>query len=149
MALTLEDKWAIQEVVNRFCHYSDYGDWDRLRALYTPDSVTELVGLNTRFDGPDQQLIHAQHSYENAQGRNRHYNHNLVIDEVSDDEAWARYYIQQLMAQEQYGATQLGATARMEDRLVRTADGWKIAERRFNGDQSFQLSAEEMENYAS
>jgi hypothetical protein len=44
-------------------------------------------------------------------------------------------------------ATVLGATARMEDRLVRTPEGWKIAQRRFHPDQSFQLSEEELENY--
>lgn len=147
MVLTLEDKWAIQEIVNRFCHYSDYGEWDRLRALYTEGAVTELVGLDTRFTGAEQQVIHARHSFDHAGGRNRHYNHNLVIDAISADEAWARYYIQQLIALDQFGTTQLGSTARMEDRLVRTGEGWKIAERRFHGDQTFQLSADEMAHY--
>ena len=145
--LTLEDNWAIQDVINRSSHHADYGEWDRMRALYTEDCVTELVGLNTRFVGADQQVIHSQHSYEYARGKNRHYNHNLVIDAVSDDEVWARYYIQQLIAHDEFGKTQIGATARMEDRLVRTAEGWRIAERRFHGDQVFQLSEEEMKNY--
>ena len=149
MTLTLEDKWAIQEVVNRSCHYSDYGEWDLMRSLYTDDCVTELVGLNTSFTGPDEHIIHAQHSYENAKGRNRHYNHNLVIDEVSADEAWARYYIQQFAPHEQYGMSQIGATARMEIRMVRTADGWKKATCRFHGDQVFQLSEAEMEKYSA
>lgn len=148
MALTLDDKWAIQDLVNRFCHYSDYGEWDKLRALYTDTATTELVGLNTRFRGPDEQVLHAQHSFEHARGKNRHYNHNLIIDETSDDdEAWARYYIQQLAAQDAPGATGLGVTARMEDRVVRTAAGWRIAERRFHCDQTFQLSAEELAQY--
>ena len=120
-----------------------------MRSLYTDDCVTELVGLNTSFTGPDEHIIHAQHSYENAKGRNRHYNHNLVIDEVSADEAWARYYIQQFAPHEQYGMSQIGATARMEIRMVRTADGWKKATCRFHGDQVFKLSEAEMEKYSA
>jgi hypothetical protein len=149
MALTLEDKWAIQEVINRFCHWSDYGEWDKLRGLFTADCVTELVGLDTRFCGPDQQVTHARHSDEHARGRNRHYNHNLVIDPVGDGQAWARYFIQQLVAEQEYGKTQLGATGRIEDRLLRTADGWKIAERRVHMDQVFRLSEDELANYRS
>ena len=147
MGLSLEDKWAIQDLVNRYCHYADYGEWEKLRALHTEDVVTNVVGLDVAFRGPDEQVLDAQQSFEHTGGKNRHYNHNLIIDETSGDEAWARYYVQQLAAQDTPGATVLGVTLRAEDRVVRTAAGWRIAERRVTCDQSFGLSEEETGGY--
>ena len=148
MTMPFSDFYEIQDVVNRCCHYGDYGDWDRLRDLHTDDCITELVGLDTRFVGVDQQITHAQHSYNFARGKNRHYNHNLIIDMTSNDEAVATYYIQQLIAHDTYGKTQIGSTAKMEDKLIRTNKGWKVAGRRFYGDQVFQLSEEELKDLA-
>lgn len=146
--LSLEDRLDIQELVNRFCHYSDYGEWDKLHALYTNDVVTELVGLGHAFrGGPEHQVIHAKYSFDQSGGRNRHYNHNLIIDAVSADEALACYYVQQFRAPAALGGITIQVTARLEDRVVRTSDGWRIKYRRFMGDQAFMLSADELALY--
>lgn len=149
MGLSLEDKWAIQDLVNRYCHYSDHGEWQKLRALFTDDVIMDVVGLDIVLRGPDEQVGDARRSFTRTRGKNRHYNHNLIIDETSSDEAWARYYIQQLVAQDTVGDTPLGVTLRMEDRVLRTVAGWRIAERRVICDYSYRLSDDEMADFAT
>ena len=52
--ISTEDRLAIGELVAKFCHYSDYGDWEKLASLYTPDIVTEM---ETRLESPQAMLL--------------------------------------------------------------------------------------------
>jgi len=81
MTITLEDKADIAELIARFAHYSDFGDWDALAKLYVPEVETEMEGIPLRFRGIDEQIEHAKVSDQQTQGKNRHYNFNLFISE--------------------------------------------------------------------
>jgi hypothetical protein len=79
--LTIEDKIAIQELIARFAHCSDYADWAELEKLYAPDVVTEMEGIPMSYTGIAEQIEHAKESDRRAAGKNRHYNFNLYVEE--------------------------------------------------------------------
>lgn len=136
--LTLEDKFDIHELIARFAHCSDYGDWVGMEALYTPDIVTELAGIAIKYEGVAAQIEHAKASDQQANGKNRHYHFNIVIEDGAAG-TFATYYIVNVNA----GATPMGAaivvTGRHRDRVVKTAQGWKFAHRFLTFDQSVSL----------
>lgn len=136
--LTLADRLEIQELIARFAHGSDYGDWGALRGLYTPDVVTETVGLPIRYDGIEAQLEHARISAEQTGGKNRHLYFNLVL-EPDGDAVIAHYCVVNVNAGAKPMEARIVVTGRMRDRVVKTADGWRIAHRTFSPDQSFDL----------
>lgn len=137
--LTIEDKFEIQEIVARFAHYSDYGDWAAMETLYTPEILTEMEGIAMKYEGIATQIAHAQASYAQANGKNRHYHFNLIIDE-SDAGVFANYFIVNVNA----GSVPLGAqivvTGRHRDRVVKTGTGWKFAHRFLTFDQAVSLT---------
>jgi hypothetical protein len=139
MMLTIEDKFEIQELVARFAHCSDYGDWRGMEALYMPDVVTEMDGIAMKYEGIAAQIAHAQASDEQAQGKNRHYHFNLVIEETGG-EVFANYFIVNVNA----GSTPMGAqivvTGRHRDRVEKTREGWKFAHRFLTFDQTVSLN---------
>lgn len=137
--ITLEDKIAIQELVARFAHCSDYGDWEGLEKLYTDDVVTEMEGIPLTYDGIAQQVEHAKESDRQAGGKNRHYNFNLYIEEEGDA-VYAKYFFVNANAGGAPMSAQIVTTGRMKDTVVKTGDGWKIARRYVTFDQTFELN---------
>lgn len=137
--LTIEDKFDIQQLVARFAHCSDYGDWAGMEALYTSDIVTEMDGIEIKYEGIAAQIAHAKASDEQAQAKNRHYHFNLVIEESGED-VFANYFIVNVNA----GSTPMGAqivvTGRHRDRVVKTQGGWKFAHRFLTFDQNVSLT---------
>jgi ketosteroid isomerase-like protein len=137
--LTIEDKIAIQELIARFAHCSDYADWAELEKLYAPDVVTEMEGIPMSYTGIAEQIEHAKESDRRAAGKNRHYNFNLYVEE-ENGQVFANYFFMNVNAGAAPMAAQIVVTGRMKDTVVKTADGWKIARRFVRFDQSFELS---------
>lgn len=136
--LTVEDKMEIQELVARFAHCSDYGDWTGMEALYTPDIVTEMEGIEMRYEGIPAQIEHAQVSDRQANGKNRHYHFNLVIEE-EDDGVFAKYFIVNVNAGSSPMSAQIVVSGRHRDRVVKAEGRWKFAHRFLTFDQSVTL----------
>jgi len=138
--ITLEDKLAIGELVARFAHCSDYGDWDTLATLYTNDIETEMEGIPLRFRGIDEQIEHAKVSEQQTAGKNRHYNFNLFIVE-EEGEVRAHYMFMNVNAGGTPMAANIVVSGRMRDTVVKTGDGWKIARRLVRFDQDVTVTA--------
>lgn len=136
--ITAEDKFAIQELIARFTRCSDYGDWDGLAALYTPDVVTEMEGIALRYEGIEAQVHHAQESDRQAEGKNRHYNFNLVVADESD-KIFAEYNFMNVNAGHAPMSAKIVVTGRQRDTVVKADGAWKIAHRFVRFDQSFDL----------
>jgi ketosteroid isomerase-like protein len=136
--ITLEDKIAIQELVARFTRCSDFGDWEGLARLYTPDVVTEMEGIAIRYEGIKAQVDHARQSDENAEGKNRHYNFNLIVSE-DNGQVFADYAFMNVNAGHAPMSSKIVVTGRQRDTVVKTGEGWKIAHRFVQFDQSFSL----------
>lgn len=137
--LTIEDKFEIQELVARFAHCSDYGDWAGLEALYVPEIVTEMEGLPMRYEGVAAQIEHAKESASQTGGKNRHYHFNLLIEE-QDGEVFANYFIVNVNAGAAPMTAQIVVTGRHRDTVVRTDAGWRFSRRFLTFDQSFELN---------
>jgi ketosteroid isomerase-like protein len=137
--ITIEDKIAIQELIARFAHYSDYGDWERLTKLYTADVVTEMEGIPLTYNGIADQIAHAKESDRQAAGKNRHYNFNMYIEE-ENGAVVANYFFLNVNAGAKPMAAQMVTSGRMRDTVVKMADGWKIARRFVSFDQTFELN---------
>lgn len=136
--ITIEDRLEIADLVARFTQCSDYGDWEGLAALYTPDIVTEMEGISVRYEGIEQQVAHARESDRQAEGKNRHYNFNLTITQA-DGEVLAYYAFMNVNAGHVPMASKIVVTGRMRDTVVKTEAGWKIAHRFVRFDQNVQL----------
>ena len=140
MTITVEDNLAIAELVARFAHYSDFGDWDALAKLYVPEVETEMEGIALRFRGIDEQIEHAKVSEQQTQGKNRHYNFNLFLSE-DDGEVQANYMFMNVNAGTAPMAGQIVVSGRMRDTVVKADDGWKIARRFVRFDQDVNVTA--------
>lgn len=123
----LLDERAIVDVAVRYCWALDTRDWDALGEVFLPDSTADLadgivlVGLDAivaRCRAALTPLDDSQHIVSTHQ-----------VD-VEGDTATHRCY---LHAQHVRHGVEGGATyvvgGRYEDRLVRTADGWRITNR--------------------
>lgn len=137
--ITLEDKFAISELVARFAHCSDFGDWETLATLYAPDVETQMEGIEVRFRGIDEQIEHAKVSERQTEGKNRHFNYNLFITEEGG-EVFANYMFMNVNAGHTAMAAKIVVTGRMRDTVVKTGDGWKIARRFVRFDQNVAVT---------
>lgn len=137
--ITTEDKIAIGELIARFAHYSDFGEWGQLETLFTPDVVTEMEGIPLKYEGIAAQVEHAKESDNQTQGKNRHYNFNLFIEE-ENGEVVAHYFFMNVNAGGVPMAAQIVTSGRMRDTVVKTDAGWKISRRFVRFDQSFELN---------
>jgi SnoaL-like protein len=135
--LTVEDKFAIQELIHRFAHYSDYENYTELSTLFTPEVVTHTIGTDVKFAGIDAQIAHARESASFTAGKNRHFNMNLLIEEEGG-QVFAHYFVLNVNGGSRPMALQMVVSGRMRDHVVKTAAGWRIAERTFAPDQSFE-----------
>lgn len=138
MALGAIDRLEIGELVAKFCHCSDYGDWDALTTCFTADVVTSIAGVPT-YVGIAAQIAHARNSAEWTQRQNRHLALNLWIEPVASDAARARYYLVNFVTGANPGDPKLVVSARMTDHVVRAAAGWRIARRELEPDQPFAV----------
>ena len=136
--ITLEDKFAIHELLARFAHCSDYGDWAGLERLYVPEVVTEIEHLPLKYEGVAAQIEHAKESDHQTGGKNRHYHLNIYIEEEGDA-VIAHYSFLNINAGTTPMAPKLVVTGRMRDTVVKRPDGWKFAHRHVFYDQSFDL----------
>lgn len=136
--LGLEDKLAVQEVIHRFAHSSDFEDWDTLATLYAPDAVTEMDGQAISFRGGHEQVEHAKKSAEVSGGKNRHYFFNMIV-EGEGDTARAHYCFLNVFAGTEAMKARIVCSGRQVDTLARLPDGWKIAHRRVTFDQDLDI----------
>ena len=53
MALDIQDKFAIEELLRRACYNADYNPPESMRAIYTPDAVFEVPAMDISCRGID------------------------------------------------------------------------------------------------
>lgn len=125
MPLNIEDCYAIEQLLRRYCHNADYNPPEAMRRLFTDDAVFEIGAMNVRCEGLEAILAffnHARGSFPPSQ----HVTSNLVIEGDGDD-AQCSSYVQMVTTVD--GKTQISMVGRYIDKLRRTTDGWRLAER--------------------
>lgn len=123
----LLDERAIVDVAVRYCWALDTRDWDALCDVFLPDATadlasgTALVGVEAIAARCEAALGHLDSSQ------------HIVSTHQVDIDGDAATHRCQLHAQHTRAAAAGGANyvvgGRYEDRMVRTADGWRIAHR--------------------
>jgi hypothetical protein len=123
----LIDERDIRNVAFRYCRALDTKDWALLDEVFLPDSTAEL-GTPTTLVGIDAIRGRIRTALEHLDD-SQHLvgNHEIA---VAGDEARHRCYLQaQHVRAGATGGPNYIVAGRYEDRLVRTADGWRIAHR--------------------
>lgn len=127
-------EWDCTKLINRYTLLNDAADWDAVAALYTQD------GRMARPSAPDKPVVGREAILAAFRSRParaaRHVISNVVVDVESETEATATCVI--LLYQGAAGADG-GLPVRdpagpligtYTDRLRKTAEGWRFAERR-------------------
>ena len=131
MALSLQnlsDRAEIQDVLTRYCYAVDDRDWDSYRRLFTPDAVIDDTVTGGVRSGVEEHVRYLTRALSKIR-ISQHAISTLLLD-IHGDSAHARLHCSCPMVVDLgEGRTQVffqGLWYR--NRLVRTADGWKLKE---------------------
>jgi uncharacterized protein (TIGR02246 family) len=122
-----EDRQDICDVLVRYATGIDRRDWPLFATVFTDDCECDYGEIG-RWHGVDEitAFMDASHA---AAGHTMHRMTNHVID-IDGDRAAARTYVDAYILAP--GSTAgVNAVGIYDDELVRTADGWRVARRRF------------------
>lgn len=123
MALSVEDRVAINELLSRHGHLIDAGELLRLDELFTSNVIYDI----SDFTGESLHGLEAIRKAALALGAHNPLGHhitNVVVDERAADEATA--------VSKGIGVNADGSASSViyEDTVTLTADGWRISRRR-------------------
>ena len=120
------DKLDITDTLVAYATAIDRRDWELFRRCFTVDVVADYdtLGSWASLDDLTQFMVDLHAPF----GPTMHRLSNFVID-VTGDTASARTYVDALITHE--GTSGVNGHGYYDDSLVRTADGWRIARRRF------------------
>jgi 3-phenylpropionate/cinnamic acid dioxygenase small subunit len=123
----MSDRADIADVLIRYATGIDRRDWPLFRTAFTPDCELDYGQIGT-WSGVDAVAEFMEVSHAGA-GHTMHRLSNMAIA-VTGDTATARTYIDGLILAAD-NASGVNAVGFYDDELVRTAEGWRIATRRF------------------
>ena len=124
MALTADDIMAIHQLVALHGHLVDSRELYRLDELFTPDAVYDVTALGQGIvHGIGEFRALSESFADDARNPVGHHVTNIVVTEGIDGSAHVR--------SKGIGVLRDGRTGSVvyEDRVARTADGWRIAAR--------------------
>lgn len=124
----MSDEVAIQQTLNAYSVAASLGDHVAMADTYLPDGVWEIPGIDTRLEGREA-IIAGADAITGAIEYMVQLNSPAVI-KVDGDTATAQCVIRECG---KYAGrnTSLEVLGLYDDKLVRTPDGWKFAERIF------------------
>ncbi len=124
-----DDVAAIERVLVRYATAIDTRDWDLFRSCFAPDLKADYgdYGRWADVDGITAYMERAHLGFEAT----NHLLSNFVI-EVDGDRASAVSYVHVVLVFGGESTSWIDGIGRYEDRLVRTGEGWRIAQRTFH-----------------
>jgi len=124
----MSDEIAIQQTLNTYSVNASLGNLEAMVATFAPDGVWDIPGINARFEGHEAILAGAS-AVVGAIEYMVQLNSPAVI-KVDGDTATAQSVIRECG---KYAGrqTSLEVLGLYTDKLVRTADGWRFAQRTF------------------
>lgn len=125
--LSVEDRLDIRDLYSRWCVLLDDGEARAWADLYTATGVFAFPALDVRAEGAEALRAFAAEVHDRERGLTRHYMHNVLL-EVDERGVGGRADIE-LLDLRSGGEARIVKTAHYEDRLARTAAGWRFAER--------------------
>ena len=126
MALAVEDRVAIADLINMHGHLADSGQLDRMAELFTHDVTYDLSDLGLGVLVGRSALLELTYSLGDNHPVGHHVT-NIVLTEVSDDEVRAESKAIAIMADGRCGS------AVYHDTATRGENGWRISRRAILG----------------
>ena len=126
-SLSASDEQAIARLLVRYATAIDGRDWPLLRSCFTDDLRADYGDFGAWRSGDEITAFMAQAHAD--VGPTLHRISNIVVTPAGEG-ATARSYVDALLTVDDTGAAHRAAGF-YEDRLMRAADGWRIAERRY------------------
>lgn len=123
---------ACERIVAQYCHYVDHGEAGRIAELFAKDGVWRSPELT--MTGIEEVRKHFEARQANRGRTSRHVCTNCVIDVIDEDHAEGCVYLTLYRHDgdpERTFAPLAGpqVVGEYRDKFVRTADGWRFAER--------------------
>ena len=123
-----DDRVDITDVLLRYATGIDTRDWDLFRTVFTADVDADYGNVGA-WKGVDEITKFMTEIHEPC-GHTMHRLSNIVITADGPDRATARTYVNAIvMGPDDFGG--VSANGFYDDEIVRTADGWRIARRRY------------------
>jgi hypothetical protein len=133
MALSTADRLEIAELPAKFCHFSDYAEYERFSEIFTDDVVTELVGVG-EYKGLAAQIRHARDTDTWTAGHAWHVVTNMWM-EPNPEGAAVHYYLLGMLRTGTDDSGKVNTTGRFVDHVIRTPGGWRIRRREYTMDR--------------
>jgi uncharacterized protein (TIGR02246 family) len=133
--MSVEDKFAIQEVIAQLSYTWDAGDAERFASLFTEDAVFAMFAA-----GATQPTVHVesqaairawavQRLQQRAAGsQGRHYPSGLLFDALSSEAAQTRTMLLLTQQHATEATPQLRRSGVFQSQWRKTPDGWKIVQ---------------------
>ena len=118
----MDDVHEIEQLKYRYLRLLDLKHWDEFESLFVPEATGSYAELE--FGSRDELVGYMRENLPAARITFHHAHHPEI--EVAGDQATGRWYLHDKVFVPGYDMAIEGA-AFYEDRLVRTADGWRIA----------------------
>jgi len=137
--LTAIDRLEIEDLTCSYGVHHDRRDFDALRACFTPDAtyVMRIAGGPTYGPREGADAIVAQiRSFKDQQSDvRRHHITNIRIEPIDADSAAVHSYV--IVSAVEDGSLSVITVGTYSDTVVRTADGWLIAEKALELETTF------------
>ena len=138
--LSGEDYAEIHQLYSRYAQGTDFRQGDMWLSVFTDDAVfqpgadaDEVVGMEALTEWRRQNF-----AARPAERQNRHWNSGWVITPTAQGATGRLYYLGVNVTS---GQPVLGGSGHYEDIYVKTADGWRIKERRAVSDRGMHWLA--------
>ena len=118
----------IVAVLVRYTRAIDSKDWELLRTCFTADATSDYGAVGS-WSGADDLVTFMELAHA-GMGPTQHLLSNFEID-VEGDRATTRTYVHAVTVLASHPDDWIDTIGAYEDRLLRGADGWQIAHRRF------------------
>ena len=125
----LSDRAEIEQLLARYCHVLDGGDWPALRALFTLDASVDYSAFGGPAGDVEAMVAFLQEVAGGLVGT-QHLSGSIAI-EIDGDRATVRSAGQVVLTSMADGEGEQNQFIGLwyADRLSRTADGWRFAHR--------------------
>jgi hypothetical protein len=129
IALEINDRLAIQDLLVRYSYAADDKDWPAFEALFTDDAIIDFTAFGGPRCNPAEMTAFLRNVALTMNGWQHTISTNLL--EPSGDSVKSRTAAQvMMMPKTADGSTQVMFTGLWyHDLIVRTAQGWKFKER--------------------
>ena len=138
----LEAAWRSQllEVIARYAHYMDAGEFDELEALFSEDARFDIkpdpgiVPVPISGRGTIRSALEERFLVVSREAQRRHLMTTTIVDELTETAAAARTFLTVLSVPKSGGAVELRGTGVYHDRFVRIGGAWLFSERTLHVD---------------